>query len=439
MNVLLITFSFPPAGGVGVLRATSLAKYWPADDVRVDVLTARNAPAVGRDEALLKQIPSTVTVHRTWTLDLPFAVRKRLKALLFRGGAAKTQVAQAPTQRPSLLGRIKRVVANLLLPDPQIGWLPFAYPAARRIIRKRNIDVVVITVPPFSSVMLASKLRRSFPHLPIIVDFRDEWLTTTLDLVSFNNNERAKRIAQQTEADAVHAATRVVMVTENAVNEIRSRYPHLPSQKFLCVPNGFDGEQSAPAKRASTLHDGKVTLTYMGTVYGSTDPTSLIEALQQLPAETRDSLRIRFIGRIETDAYRRALESQPGVVEIIGFVPQREAIKMLSESDFALLITHDPINVSAKFYDYLGAGIPIVAAVHREGEVRRLMEATRAGWWADAADPAAIRQLLEDAVRGVREGTLAWGPDTSLIAQYHRRPLAHGYVQMLSSLKGDRV
>ena len=53
MNVLLITFSFPPAGGVGVLRALSLAKYLPESKVRVDVLTARNAPAVGRDEQLV--------------------------------------------------------------------------------------------------------------------------------------------------------------------------------------------------------------------------------------------------------------------------------------------------------------------------------------------------------------------------------------------------
>ena len=79
MNVLLITFSFPPAGGVGVLRALSLAKYLPENGIRVDVLTARNAPAVGQDLTLLKQVPESVTVHRAWTLDLPFALRKAIK------------------------------------------------------------------------------------------------------------------------------------------------------------------------------------------------------------------------------------------------------------------------------------------------------------------------------------------------------------------------
>src|SRR5579864_1547916 len=87
LNVLLITFSFPPAGGVGVLRALSLAKYLPENDVRVDVLTARNAPSVGKDLTLLAQVPDSVTVHRAWTLDLPFAIRKRLKKAVSGAGA----------------------------------------------------------------------------------------------------------------------------------------------------------------------------------------------------------------------------------------------------------------------------------------------------------------------------------------------------------------
>ena len=90
MNVLLITFSFPPAGGVGVLRALSLAKYLPGEGVRVDVLTARNAPAVGKDLSLLRQLPAEVTVHRTWTLDLPFALRKWVKKVV---GGVKSRPA----------------------------------------------------------------------------------------------------------------------------------------------------------------------------------------------------------------------------------------------------------------------------------------------------------------------------------------------------------
>ena len=79
LNVLLVVYAFPPAGGVGVLRAASLARYLPAEGIRLDVLTTRNPSSVGTDSSLLKEIPPEVTIHRTVTLDLPFILKKRLK------------------------------------------------------------------------------------------------------------------------------------------------------------------------------------------------------------------------------------------------------------------------------------------------------------------------------------------------------------------------
>ena len=82
LNVLLVSYSFPPAGGVGVVRAASLARHFPAEGIRLDVLTARNASAVGLDCSLLQEIPGDVAVHRTVTLDIPFAIKKRIKKLI---------------------------------------------------------------------------------------------------------------------------------------------------------------------------------------------------------------------------------------------------------------------------------------------------------------------------------------------------------------------
>jgi glycosyltransferase involved in cell wall biosynthesis len=434
MNVLLITFSFPPAGGVGVLRALSLAKYLPESGLRVDVLTARNAPAVGRDESLLRQVPRSVTVHRTWTLDLPFALRKDIKKLLSRrvprSLRADANSASTGTSR-GLLPRLKGFVANLLLPDPQIGWLPFALPAARRIIGSRQIDVVLITVPPFSSARLATQLRKAFPALPIVLDFRDEWLTTTLSLVSFNSNDRARAVAHQTESDAVRAATAVVAVTQAAVEELRKRYPDQNANKFHWVPNGFETPPAQTPVRSSA--DDGVIFTYVGSLYGSTDPRSFLQAVSGLPPEARARLRIRFIGHIETSAFRTALDALGDVVETVGFLPQAQALEELRRSHYALLITHDPINVSAKFYDYLGAGMPIVAAVHPAGEVRRLLEETRAGWWADIDDITAIQRVLTDALARAREG-VPFEPCRDIVAQYHRQPLAQRYAALLGKL-----
>ena len=104
---------------------------------------------------------------------------------------------------------------------------------------------------------------------------------------------------------------------------------------------------------------------------------------------------------------------------------------MLDETDFVLLISHDPVNVSAKFYDYLASGKPILAAVHPGGDVRGRLDETRAGRWADVTNADAIRDLLIDAVE---RGPAGFNPDIEAIARYHRRPLAHRYATLLRSL-----
>lgn len=435
LNVLLVSYSFPPAGGVGVLRAASLARYLPASNIRVDVLTTRNASAVGTDSALLKDLSPDVTIHRTTTLDIPFALKKAIKKRIVGTGSAgaanSTESTNTATrQRPNLL---KRIIQDLLLPDPQVTWLPILRRAAKRIVKSRNIDVVLITVPPFSSVLLVSKLRKQFPGLCIVVDFRDEWLSTTIDLVSFSRSDRARRIARESEADAVRNANTVVMVTEAARQEIKSRYPQEAAEKFQLVPNGYDASTLSLSPPASNDKREKITITYVGTIYRSTDPMPLVESLHSLPETVKARLQLVFIGHIEEPRFREALLGLGSMVEMKGFVPQKEALAALSRSDYALLITHDALNVSAKLYDYVGSRKPILAVLNPDGDCRRLIEEFRAGWWAGSSDIPGIRQLFTGAIERAETLATDFQPNNDLIDQYERKVLAARYAALLHS------
>lgn len=435
LNVLLVSYAFPPMGGTGVMRASSLARYFPGEEIRLDVLTARNASAVGSEPTLLKEIPSEVTIHRALTLDLPFGIRKRIKRLVSRSKpAAGAGTGSGGSSKP---GFLKRILQNALQPDPQVAWLPGLTRAARRIVRKRKIDVVLITAPPFSTLLLVEKLRKEFPGLAIVIDFRDEWLTTNFDLVSFlfTSSERSRKIAERIEASAVKHATAVAAVTEAARREIRARYPQEPDSKFHLVPNGFDATRlqrfaSSPAPEG----DSKIIVTYVGTVYTSTEPTALVQAIQSLPGEVKSRFRLRFIGHIEEPRFREALLQLGDMVELKGFMPQREALAAMNETDYVLLINHDPLNVGGKFYDYVGGGKPILGAIHAEGETRRLFDELRAGWWAGNRDVEGIRQLFIDAA--VRGKSLAgtFQPDLEKIALYERKVLAQRYARLLHAI-----
>src|ERR1700677_2340358 len=107
LNVLLVVYAFPPAGGVGVLRAASLTRYFPAEGIKLDVLTTRNPSSVGTDYSLLRELPPEVNIHRTVTLDLPFGIKKRLKNLVTGATPPTTQTAGNPTAgRPNFLKRV---------------------------------------------------------------------------------------------------------------------------------------------------------------------------------------------------------------------------------------------------------------------------------------------------------------------------------------------
>lgn len=440
LKVLLVVYAFPPAGGVGTLRAASLARYFPAEGIRLDVLTTRNPSSVGRDYSLLNDIPSEVTIHRTFTLDLPFGLKKRIKGLL-TGGQPSSQSSAASSSARSNAGLISRMVQDVFLPDPQVTWLPVLTRAARDIVRRRNIDVVVITGAPYSAYLLALRLRKGFPELPIVLDFRDEWVSTACDPSSFHfsRTARARRFAIRAEAEVIASATAVVTVNQSALQEIRSRYPDYPLSKFHCIPNGFDRARvtmgSGGARRE---HNGKVMVTYLGTVSVYSDPTALVEALQSLPPEVRDRFAFRFIGHIEGLRHRQKLLELGDLFELQGYLPQREALNALNDTDYVLLLTHDPLNVPAKFYDYLGSGKPILACIHPKNDIRNMLERLRAGWWADSRDVADIRQLLVEAAARMKSLETTFKPDCEGISQYERKPLAQRYAALLHSLAGTQ-
>jgi hypothetical protein len=124
------------------------------------------------------------------------------------------------------------------------------------------------------------------------------------------------------------------------------------------------------------------------------------------------------------------------MVELTGYLPQREALAAMSETDYVLLINHDPLNVGGKFYDYAGGGKPILGAVHPEGETRRLLEELRAGWWAGNRDVEGIRRLFIDVAARGNSLLDEFHPDLKKIAQYERQVLAQRYAVLLHSIAG---
>ena len=68
-NYLLISYVFPPTGGVGAQRALKFAKYSPEFGWRPVVLTPDQASSSLRDPGLLADLPPDLIVERLPSLE----------------------------------------------------------------------------------------------------------------------------------------------------------------------------------------------------------------------------------------------------------------------------------------------------------------------------------------------------------------------------------
>ncbi len=230
------------------------------------------------DADLLKLVPKEVQIHRTWTFEPPFRLRKKLWSRLnSRPGSQKKNTGIISRFKKVLSQKIKHVTC----PDPQVLWYPFAIRRATKLIRKEKIQSIVVTAPPFSAFLIANELKRRFPHLSVIADVRDEWLEYFAKEFVFRGDKYIADRCAQIERATVESCDRIVSVTQTSLNEVRSRYPEQPSEKFVLIPNGFEPSVFA-GFRAKSHQSKKLLVTYTGTIYKPCSPKSYLDALDGL-------------------------------------------------------------------------------------------------------------------------------------------------------------
>jgi glycosyl transferase family 4/glycosyl transferase family 1 len=423
-NLLLISCYFPPAGGVGVQRAVSLARYLPQNGFRVFVLTARaSVPTV--DAGLMNLIPDTVQVHRTWTLEPPFHLRKTLWSRVNSPASAssKTRNGFAATSKSIVSRKIKQIIC----PDPQVLWYPFAIRRATKLIREQGIQTVLVTAPPFSSFLIANELKRRFPHLRAIADMRDEWLQYFAKEFVFRDDKYVAARAAQIERATVESCDRMVSVTAASRSELRSRYPEQPDEKFVLVPNGYDPADFAEF-HSRPHNTGKLVVSYIGTIYRPCSPKFYLDALDGLP-QIRSDFETRIVGRITEEFDRGVFENRQSVLRLSEFVPHKDAVRFMEESDVLLLPWTDRFNIPGKTFEYLMTGKPILALCYPDSEVARVIKQTASGWCVNPDDKTEIQRALTEihALGGKYPQERNW----KAIRGYERPRLAAEYAQVI--------
>jgi glycosyltransferase involved in cell wall biosynthesis len=338
-RVLIVSYYFPPLGGIGSLRTLGFAQHLPEFGWEPIVLAPSNG-AYFRDPSLT--FPSD-RVIRTRSLELS----RTGKRLLAAGGDDVRPATVGPSRAPA------RELARrwLYFPDAQIGWYPGAVAAGRRLVRNSHFDAIFSSSPPVTAHLAARALHRS-SGAPWIAEFRDPW--------SARIRARGLRRAERMEHSIATEASALVMPSPSWAAEHSRKW----NRPVATIPNGYGyvPPASTPSARPVACYLGSYEPRRQ-------DLSSVWRAIARVAADRSSSpVRIRVIGEASPamSAELRAC-GVAGLWEATGFVAHEEALRHLASTSLLLAAGPAPLEgdlgkgwVQGKLFEYLATGLPII-------------------------------------------------------------------------------
>jgi glycosyltransferase involved in cell wall biosynthesis len=409
-GLLVVTYFFPPVGGVGVQRTLKYATYLPRWGWRPIVLAPRDPAYPLRDPSLMVSLDANLEVHRTLSLEptrLTRAIRRVVVPGSGSGSAPGAEVERVTGPgRPGSLRRLFRAGASawsrawnaLLFPDEAIAWLPSALPTAIRLARRGDVDAIYSSSPPVATHVVAG-LTKLLTHRPWVADFRDPWVGNPFVP---NASALRRRLQARTERWIVNRADAVVLAVESLRDDYRARYPEI-ADRFVYIPNGYDRTELVDLPAVPPASPERFRIVFAGSLYRQQELEVFLSGLEVLLArrpDLRSRLEMEFVGRVNDAnaavAARHAV-SLLGVVSYRGFVPRREALAWMASANALLQLmpaaSGTGVFVGGKLLEYLAFERPILA-IMPDGDARRLVDGLPGGRTADL-DPGAIATALE--------------------------------------------
>lgn len=402
MKVLLVTMYFPPAGGGGVQRPLKFATHLPALGIETHVLAPDDPKWLHSDPTPAP--PTQAWIHRARYLG----PRARRLADELHGRSGLDRVSR---QARSLSRRV-------LVPDENVAWNLTAIPAAVRIVRAQEIDVVVTTSPPNSVHLIGAAVKRT-TGVRWVADLRD-----SIASHPHRNVERASvRAKEKVSAAVARLVARQADVIVTASEAIAKETLGLePAGVVTTILNGADFDDFAGLEYS---RGDRFRITHTGSFFGKRDPRPFLSALAESGLE---DVVARFVGDFRV-ADREWAESL-GLgdrLELHPYVSRREALALQRDSDALLLLIPEADGrgrgvLSGKVFEYLAAERPILAAVPPGGAAAELIEETGAGVVAAPDDVAALTRALSELHGAWKAGTL----DGTALSSEDRERLGRG-------------
>jgi hypothetical protein len=282
-----------------------------------------------------------------------------------------------------LISRLKSATKKMLVPDVNVIYSNAFTEKASEIIRNQNISYCLISSPPHSMQLIGTKLRKKFPKLFIIVDYRDSW--NTIGYFK-RKNPLFNSISQRMEKKAIENADLISYVSRPMKTKLEKLYSLKLDSKSVLVMNGYTGDSSL-SEPMDKIKNEKLKIGYFGSLISDESTYRNIKPLLEVinsDTALKSRIEVHLYGEIQL---LNVKSSDFPFVSIHKSLPYTESVLKMQEMDLLLILHTDQHNcdevVTGKFFDYVQSGKPMLVASFPEMEAFRLCEEYKLGFGLD--------------------------------------------------------
>ena len=398
-NILIITYYWPPAGGPGVQRWLKFAKYLPEFGYNPIIFTPENPNYPIVDETLLNDIPDNIQMVKTPIWE-PYQLAEKLNKSNKKFKAGQFDVGQNQSWKSKLSIFVR---GNFFIPDARKFWVKPSATYLKNYLRENKVDVLVTTGPPHSLHLIGLELKKEFPNLNWIADFRDPWTE-----ISYYKHLKLTKWADKKHRELEKSVFRTADITLATSYTDAENFRKAGANSF-CITNGFDeADKVSHTKEISN----QFTLAYIGVLEQLRNPEVLWKVLNELVStnsEFAKDFKLKFVGRLD-DAILNKIEnsSLKPHLENLGYVPHGEAITEMNHANL-LLITNFPNESSkgiipGKIFEYLAANKTILSFGPKDADVSKILNETGMGKHFDYCDEELVKEFILNEYKTWKDG-----------------------------------
>jgi len=389
-KVLIVTYYWPPCGGIGVQRCLKFAKYLRSFGWEPIICTAQNPEYPVLDEGNIKHIPKGIEVLKTRIWE-PYALYKWMMRKKQEERVTDVFVEEQRANVRAKLGIWIR--GNFFIPDARRFWIRPAVKHLRQYLQEHPVDAIVTNGPPHTAHMIGYKLKKEF-DIPWLADYQDPW-TESDSYRRLTLTPISRAIHEAMQQRVFRFADKVTICSESWKRDLEA----LGARDVGVIFWGYDEDE---IQEKAHPRSPKFTIRHFGRIGPDRNVSIFWKVVADLVRERPNfgsDLEIElagFIGEVVRDEI--ASLGLHDKVKILGHISRSEALVGMRQAQVLLLIINDEPNAQGrlpgKFFEYLASRRPILVLGPEGSNAASILHELQAGWTCGYHDYEATKATI---------------------------------------------